>query len=87
MNFTGADDFGVFRFNDNIQAGGTGHPLANFLLGVPTDVDQTATGPDVDGVATHYGFFVQDEWRVSRQRHGQPRACATTCTRRSRTAS
>ncbi len=64
VNFTGADDFGVFRFNNNIQAGGTGHPFANFLLGIPTDVDQTASGPNVDGVATHYGFFVQDEWRV-----------------------
>ncbi len=65
VNFTGADDFGVFRFNNNIQAGGTGHPVANFLLGIPTEVDQTASGPNVDGVATHYGFFVQDEWRAS----------------------
>ena len=30
-----------------------------------TSVDQTATGPGVDGTATHYGFFVQDEWRAS----------------------
>ena len=65
VNFTGADDYGVFRFNNNIQAGGAGHPFANFLLGIPTDVDQTASGPNVDGVATHYGFFVQDEWRAS----------------------
>lgn len=65
VNFTGADDFGVFRFNNNIAGGGTGNPVANFLLGLPTDVDQTASGPGVDGVATHYGFFVQDEWRVN----------------------
>jgi hypothetical protein len=65
VNFTGADDFGVFRFNNNIQAGGAGHPFANFLLGIPTDVDQTASGPNVDGVATHYGFFAQDEWRLN----------------------
>lgn len=65
VNFTGADDFGVFRFNNNIQGGGTGHPFANFLLGLPTDVDQTASGPNVDGVATHYGFFAQDEWRLN----------------------
>lgn len=64
VNFTGADDFGVFRFNSNL-GGGTGNGLANFLLGVPTEVDQTATGPGVDGSATHYGVFVQDEWRVS----------------------
>ncbi len=65
VNFTGADDFGVFRFNNNIAGGGTGQPFANFLLGLPTDVDQTASGPNVDGVARHYGFFVQDEWRVN----------------------
>ncbi|MPZ16934.1 MAG: hypothetical protein GEV06_03295 [Luteitalea sp.] len=65
LNFTGADDYGVFRFNDNIQGGGAGHPFANFLLGLPTEVDQTASGPNVDGVATHYGFFIQDEWRAN----------------------
>ncbi len=65
VNFTGADDFGVFVFNNNIQGRGTGNAFANFLLGLPTEVNQTASGPDVDGVATHYGFFVQDEWRVN----------------------
>lgn len=64
VNFTGADDFGVFRFNNNI-AGGTGHPVANFLLGLPSEVDQTASGPGVDGVATHYSVYGQDEWRVN----------------------
>lgn len=65
VNFTGADDFGVFRFNNNIAGGGTGNPVANFLLGLPTDVDQTASGPNVDGIATHYSAFVQDEWRLN----------------------
>jgi carboxypeptidase family protein/TonB-dependent receptor-like protein len=64
LNFTGVDDMGVFRFRGT-QAGGTGNPLADFLLGIPESVDQTATGPGVDGTATHYGFFVQDEWRFS----------------------
>jgi hypothetical protein len=62
--FTGADDFGVFNFNNNLP-GGTGHPLANFLLGLPTSADQTATGPGIDGLAWHYGFFFQDEWKVN----------------------
>jgi hypothetical protein len=64
LNFTGADDYGVFRFNNNLPSG-TGNPVANMLLGLPTDVDQTQTGPGVDGVAWHYGFFFQDEWRVN----------------------
>jgi hypothetical protein len=66
LNFTGADDFGVFRFRGT-QTGGTGNALANFLLGVPTEVDQTATGPGVDGIATHYGFFVQDEFHANKR--------------------
>lgn len=65
VNFTGADDFGVFRFNNNIAGGGAGHPVANFLLGLPTDVDQTASGPNVDGIVTHYSGFIQDEWRLN----------------------
>jgi len=64
LNFTGADDFGVFNFNNNLT-GLTGNPVANFLLGVPSSADQTATGPGVDGSAWHYAFFVQDEWRVT----------------------
>jgi hypothetical protein len=64
LNFTGADDYGVFRFNNNLPSG-TGNPVANFLLGIPTEVDQTASGPDVDGSTWHYGMFLQDEWVVS----------------------
>jgi Carboxypeptidase regulatory-like domain len=62
--FTGADNFGVFNFNNNLP-GGTGNAVANFLLGVPTNVDQTDVGPDIDGSAYHYGFFFQDDWRVN----------------------
>jgi hypothetical protein len=64
LNFTGADDYGVFNFNNNLP-NGTGQPMANFLLGLPTDVDQTQTGPGVNGLAWHYGFFFQDEWRIN----------------------
>ena len=65
LNFTGADDYGVFRFDNNLPRG-TGNALANMLLGLPTEVDQTQTGPGVDGVAWHYGFFFQDEWKLNR---------------------
>jgi hypothetical protein len=63
--FTGADDFGVFRFRSSLT-GGTGNALADFLLGIPASADQTQVGPDIDGSSNNYGFFVQDEWRVSR---------------------
>jgi Carboxypeptidase regulatory-like domain/TonB dependent receptor len=63
--FTGADDFGVFRFRASLT-GGTGNALADFLLGVPASADQTQAGPNIDGSSNNYGFFVQDEWRASR---------------------
>jgi hypothetical protein len=63
--FTGADDFGVFRFRSSLS-GGTGNALADFLLGIPAEADQTQAGPDIAGASTHYGFFAQDEWRVGR---------------------
>jgi hypothetical protein len=63
--FTGVDDFGVFNFNNNLLGGGTRNAVANFLLGLPTDVDQTATGPGVDGFTWHSGYFFQDEWRLN----------------------
>ena len=64
LNFTGVGEFGVFRFRGTL-AGGTGNALADFLLGIPESVDQTESGPGVDATATHYGFFIQDAWRVN----------------------
>ncbi len=63
-NFTGADDFGVYTF-DGGAAGGTTSAVANFLLGIPTQADQTASGPRIDANTWHHGFFFQDDWRVS----------------------
>ena len=37
VNFTGADDFGVFA-STTISRGGAGHPL-QLSSGIPTDVD------------------------------------------------
>lgn len=63
-NFTGADDFGVYNFDASLP-GGTVSPVANFLLGIPSSDNQTASGPKVDGNTWHSGFFVQDDWRVN----------------------
>ena len=61
---------GRFRFNGNVTsnrgAAGTGHPWASFLLGYPTGIDRdfVDTYPEL---RIHFvGFFVQDDYRVSR---------------------
>ncbi|WP_321475530.1 carboxypeptidase-like regulatory domain-containing protein [uncultured Paludibaculum sp.] len=59
----GYGELGTFTFDNNLTRG-TNHPFANFLLGVPTVVNQTQPGPGVNANTNHYGFFVQDEWRL-----------------------
>jgi hypothetical protein len=58
--FTG-DDMGTFGFNGQY----TGQPFGDFLLGVPFQTQLANTGPDVDGITNHYGFFAQDDFRVN----------------------
>ena len=65
VNFTGADDYGSSGSTTTSRRVARATPSPTSCSALPTDVDQTASGPNVDGVATHYGFFVQDEWRAS----------------------
>jgi hypothetical protein len=58
--FTG-DDMGSYSFNG--QYSGLG--MADFLLGTPNVTTLANTGPDVDGVTRHYGFYAQDDFKLS----------------------
>lgn len=58
--FTG-DDMGTYAFNGQY----TGQSFADFLLGVPLQTTLANTGPDVDGLTHHIGFFAQDDYRVN----------------------
>lgn len=58
--FTG-DDMGSYQFNGQY----TGQSFGDFLLGIPFQTQLANTGPDVDGLTTHTGFFAQDDFRVS----------------------
>lgn len=60
--FTG-DDMGTYGFNGQY----TGLGMADFLLGTPNVTTLANTGPDVDGVTNHYGFYAQDDFKVSRK--------------------
>lgn len=61
---------GRFRFNGNVTsnrgAAGTGHPFASFLLGYPAGVDRDFVDTFPELVIHFAGFFVQDDYRVSR---------------------
>ncbi len=62
---------GTYSFNGSVMGAllgnGAGTPLASFLLGYP-DATTIATviNPDTNSYARHYGFFMQDDWKVSR---------------------
>ncbi len=58
--FTG-DDMGSYGFNGQY----TGQSFGDFLLGVPFQTQLANTGPDVDGLTHHVGFFAQDDFRVN----------------------
>lgn len=59
--FTTGDDFGDYSFDGTF----TGHSWGDFLLGIPSGTTIADTGPDFDSAVRHYGFFWQDDWKVS----------------------
>ncbi len=62
-SFTTGDDMGTYSFNGQY----TGYGAADFLLGVPNATNLANTGRDVDGVTFHYGFYAQDDFKVTRK--------------------
>lgn len=60
-SFTTGDDMGSYGFNGQY----TGYGVADFLLGVPNQTTLANTGKDVNGVTIHYGFYAQDDFKVS----------------------
>jgi hypothetical protein len=64
---------GLYNFNGNVTADYLTNgvqtpyvPFEAFLLGIP-DSDSIATvlEPDTHAYASHYGYFIQDDWKVS----------------------
>ncbi len=62
---------GQYSFNGSVMSAllgsGTGTPIASFLLGYPDNSTiATNLAPDTYAMAEHYGFFVQDDFKLSR---------------------
>jgi hypothetical protein len=52
--------FGAATFSNRF----TGHPYADFLLGIPTSSSRAAATLFIDRLRWNWGFFVTDEWKV-----------------------
>jgi hypothetical protein len=62
---------GQYSFNGSVMSSllgsGTGTPIASFLLGYPDNSTiATNLAPDTYAMAQHYGFFAQDDFKLSR---------------------
>ena len=62
ISFFDGEEFGRYEFDGSY----TGHAFADFLLGLPRFTGYILPAPDVNPYATYYAFFVQDDWRPSR---------------------
>jgi hypothetical protein len=52
--------------NQSLLGGGGAVPIAALLLGYPDNTGiATVTAPNTDSWAQHWGFFAQDDWKVS----------------------
>jgi hypothetical protein len=65
-NGFGAGRNGAYTFNGSVTNSIIGNPYAAFLLGVPdkTAID-TVNQPDSKDHETHYGAYVQDDWKAT----------------------
>ena len=50
----------------NPALSGTVNSLVDFLLGLPVNVQVAQNGPDGKPFGHHYGGYIQDDWKVTR---------------------
>lgn len=62
-HFAPGDDFGDFYFTGEF----TGNSFADFLLGLPNYNFVAVTGPNLNSPSQHFGFYGQDEYRLSQK--------------------
>jgi hypothetical protein len=70
LTFFNGDEFGEYFFtgiltrNPTTRAGGL--DFADFLFGLPTATTFAQNGPDTKPFTSQYGFYAQDEWKLTR---------------------
>jgi Carboxypeptidase regulatory-like domain len=63
ITFTNGDEFGDYYYSGAF----TGDPLGDFLTGLVSQADYAQNGPDGQPFASQYGFFGQDEWKLTKR--------------------
>lgn len=59
VTFFEGEEYGRYFFDGSFS----GNAFADFLLGLPTFTSYAQNSPDGSPYATHYAFYVQDDWR------------------------
>ncbi len=63
----GSYTFNASSVTQSLLGNGQATPFASFLLGYPDSTTiSTVLNPNTKAYASHYGFFAQDDWKVSR---------------------
>jgi len=62
LTFFAGDEFGEYVFTGALS----GESFADFLLGLPSGTAFAQNGPDTKPYTSQYGFYAQDEWKLSR---------------------
>ena len=65
-NVFSSSRLGQYTFNGAVTGSYIGNPFAAYLLGIPDKTQiSTVLEPDTNAYASHYAFFVQDDWKVT----------------------
>ena len=72
ITFGGGEEYGTYQFTGQVSGAvnpalsGTVNSLVDFLLGLPVNVQVAQNGPDGKPFGHHYGGYIQDDWKVTR---------------------
>jgi hypothetical protein len=70
LGFLGGDNYGQYSFDSTFTSSplypGSGSPIADFLLGLPTTTAVDNVEHDNYGLTSHWAAFAQDSFKVSR---------------------
>lgn len=71
LGFIGGDNYGQYSFDSTFTSSlaypGSGSPIADFLLGLPTTTAVDNVEHDNYGLTNHWAAYAQDSWKVNQR--------------------